>query len=248
MTDWSQLTHAYGTAEDIPALLERAVQDTDNQVWGELWSRLCHQGSVYNASFAALPALTQMAQQWPAPRRFEPLLLAAGIVACIDQPWYTPDVYSAYPTEVGQLAAVAADCLRHASLTSDSPTYVYILQALLAFEGAEVWGGHLDGINDEEYEVSCPHCEADNFVVFGRDGHFTALDSAYMKDPEARRGSLQPAQPSSVSALGQRLYATALADGHPDVAEKITYVFGRACCAECGEDFQVEEAVAARWS
>ena len=60
MTDWSQLKHAYGTAEDIPALFERLGREPNDEAWRDLWSRLCHQGSVYSASFASLPLLAEL--------------------------------------------------------------------------------------------------------------------------------------------------------------------------------------------
>ncbi|WP_445277460.1 hypothetical protein [Streptomyces sp. DSM 41033] len=61
MTDWSQLSHAYGSAEDIPALLDQIASEPSPERWNDLWSALCHQGSVYSASFAALPWLADVA-------------------------------------------------------------------------------------------------------------------------------------------------------------------------------------------
>lgn len=246
MTDWSQLTHARGSAEDIPVLLGQASPEGSGQVWGDLWSRLCHQGSVYSASHAAIPVLAEMAQQWPVPARLEPILLAAAIVAGIDQPWHLPDVHSTYAAQIETLAALTRRALAHQSLAADEPTYVYALQALLAFEDIEVWGSRLEGINDEEYEVLCPHCETENFVVFGQHGHFSTLDSMYMKSAKARREPLEPASPENLSSLALRLHTQALADGHPDVAAKITFLFGNARCAECGQVFRVDEAVSAQ--
>ena len=249
MTDWSLLAHAYGRAHDIPALLDRAGAAPGDPAWSELWSRLCHQGTVYTASYAALPALTDLARQWPAPQQFEPLLLAAAIVASSDFAAYQdpPDLWSAYPAQIEQLAALTTSALRHPDLAADSATYVYLLQALLAFEGVDVWAEHLDGINDEEYEVACPHCETDNFVAFGRHGHFATLDSMYIKSTGTHRTPLQPQQPANLDPLPRRLYERVQADGHPDVAAKITYVFGHAQCADCGRSFRVDQAITARW-
>lgn len=248
MTDWSQLTHAYGAAEDIPVLLGQASPDGSSQVWSDLWSRLCHQGSVYSASHAAIPALAEMAQQWPAPARFEPILLAAAIVAGIDQPWHLPDVHSTYAAQIEILATLTRRALAHRSLAADAATYVYVLQALLAFEGVEVWGNQLNGINDEEYEVPCPHCDTENFVVFGKYGRFSTLDGRYMEAAEAPREPLEPASPANLSPLARRLHSQALADGHPEVADKITYLFGDARCVDCGRMFRVDEAVSAQWT
>jgi hypothetical protein len=56
---WSELRHAYGTAVDIPPLLERLrdmpMSKGDSEPWYSLWSALAHQGDVYSASFAAVP-------------------------------------------------------------------------------------------------------------------------------------------------------------------------------------------------
>src|SRR4051812_40379348 len=57
---WGELTHAYGEASDIPALLRRlktAPPPTDyrSEPWFTLWSALCHQNDVYIASYAAIP-------------------------------------------------------------------------------------------------------------------------------------------------------------------------------------------------
>lgn len=83
--DWSALSHAYGSAEDIPDLLRRlagagsaankageayGIDETDDageaandadEIIGDLWSSICHQGSVYSASVAAAPFLAQIA-------------------------------------------------------------------------------------------------------------------------------------------------------------------------------------------
>lgn len=56
---WSELEHAYGSATDIPALLERLGElpksEGEAEPWFTLWSALTHQGDVYSASFAAVP-------------------------------------------------------------------------------------------------------------------------------------------------------------------------------------------------
>jgi hypothetical protein len=56
---WAELTHAYGSAADIPALLGQLdalpSSEGDKEPWFSLWSALAHQGDVYSASFAAVP-------------------------------------------------------------------------------------------------------------------------------------------------------------------------------------------------
>jgi hypothetical protein len=60
---WALLRHAHGAASDIPGLLMLAAGPTGgrDRAWAQLWDRLCHHGSVYSASAAAVPELTRMA-------------------------------------------------------------------------------------------------------------------------------------------------------------------------------------------
>ena len=63
---WSELSHAYGGASDIPALLRQLAksprqQGTKEEPWFTLWSSLCHQGDAYSASYAAIPHIVEMA-------------------------------------------------------------------------------------------------------------------------------------------------------------------------------------------
>lgn len=60
---WSELEHTYGQASDIPSLLKQLVEVPDSsdnkEPWFPLWSSLAHQGDVYSASFAAVPACSR---------------------------------------------------------------------------------------------------------------------------------------------------------------------------------------------
>ncbi|MFF4168070.1 hypothetical protein [Streptomyces sp. NPDC001741] len=248
MTDWSQLTHAYGTAEDVPALLAKAGPDPEGPAWTELWSRLCHQGTVYPASYAALPALTEKARELTATDRTTPLLLAASIVASTDRPYGTPAPEDSHAAEIAELITLVEEALHHPSLAGRPDRYVELLEALLAFEGVEVWGEELHGLSGGEFEVPCPACEAENFVVFGEYGYFSTTDSFYMNEAAGHRRDLQPAAVSSLEGLAARLHACALADGQREVASNLTYVFGSAYCAECDVLFRVDHAIVARWS
>ena len=84
--DWRGLSHAYGTAADLPQLLARAATDlrpggARESAWFDLWSALCHQGDAYSASYAAAPALVQIAaDRAGTPQQYDPICL----VACIE--------------------------------------------------------------------------------------------------------------------------------------------------------------------
>ncbi|MGC5005205.1 hypothetical protein [Streptomyces sp. NBC_00353] len=247
MTDWSRLNHAYGTAQDIPSLLDAMSPDPQDAGWDALWSRLCHQGTVYSASYAALPAFADTARQWSATERRAPLYLAGAIVASIDRPDSGEDPYLSHPAAIAELRGLTEEALQDPGLTGDPLNYVQLLGTLLSFEGVEVWGEQIDGLNGEEYELPCPACETENFVVFGEHGYFSTTDDMYMRHTPAKQLPLQPQDPSVMQGLARRLHARMVTDGHPDLALKLTYVFGRAQCADCGMPFSVEEAVVTRW-
>lgn len=63
--NWNLLQDAYGDASKIPELLNKVFADKQTQIesiseqWFELWSRLCHQGTIYSASLAAVPLVVE---------------------------------------------------------------------------------------------------------------------------------------------------------------------------------------------
>ncbi|MFF0390761.1 hypothetical protein ACFYS8_19035 [Kitasatospora sp. NPDC004615] len=77
--DWAELSHAYGSAEDVPELIcglyasEPAALD---ETVYELFGTVCHQGDVYAASGPAVPFLAHAARHG-AGRRVDVLLLLA---------------------------------------------------------------------------------------------------------------------------------------------------------------------------
>jgi hypothetical protein len=62
--DWSNLEHAYGTAEDVPPLI-RKLQSSDKEdltsAYGVLYANIFHQGSRYSASREVVPFLYRLA-------------------------------------------------------------------------------------------------------------------------------------------------------------------------------------------
>lgn len=66
---WTELSHAYGNASDIPALLAQLMEmprsAEEDEPWFSLWSSLAHQGDVYTASFAAVPHVIEALSRAP---------------------------------------------------------------------------------------------------------------------------------------------------------------------------------------
>lgn len=62
---WAELCQCYGPASNVPALLTRLAEFPPEEIplvdpWEGLWMSLYHQGSVYPASFAAVPHIIRL--------------------------------------------------------------------------------------------------------------------------------------------------------------------------------------------
>lgn len=237
MIDWSQFEHAYGTAEDIPGLLDRVEPDLRSPTWKYVWARLCHQGTVYSASFAALPALAKKAHDWSPVDRVMLLILAGAIVGSNHQAHGPVDAHREYETQIAEMIELTSETLQEPSVEENN--YIYLLQTLAAFEALEVWNHYLECIVDGEFQAFCPECKARNTIVIGEEGYFVAGDP----DENASRQALLPAPADKLEGAAQRLHARALADGRPTIAEKVTYLFGTAGCAYCETTFQLGTAL-----
>jgi hypothetical protein len=242
--DWSQLTHAYGSAENIPGLFARLGGTEDDEVWQELWGSLCHQGSVYDASWAAMPVLADIARG-RAPGGPVHAVTMAGLIST------DPDeeCRERYAQEIRELLDVAR--LLRADPSQDAHTFVYLQMAVLAFEDDEgVWAEALEGVNSEEYDVECPECEDGLFVAFGSYGVFTSAGD-YVTGPGKEnaegRTALIPATPDGLDGIGARLHGEAVESGQTEVATALTYVFGEARCPSCEAVFTVSEEIEKQW-
>jgi hypothetical protein len=83
--EWSKLTHAYGSAEDVPDLLEALLAQDDDVVEESLYHlsyNITHQGTLYEATACTVPFLLAILQDDTllAGARFGALELIASIV------------------------------------------------------------------------------------------------------------------------------------------------------------------------
>ena len=244
MTDWAKLRHAYGSASDIPPLLEQLSPDPEAPVWDELWGRICHQGSVYSASFPVLPYLADAAEKWPIAARVMPLALAAAIViggGAVDL--HDEPKGAAFSETIERLRRIAFDSFPAVGLSRDD--FIYLLQSTLALCGDTLWGENLDRLAGGEFEGECPSCNSNLYLVIGEDGFFATCEE-YVWNPQAPRRPIEPAEPSTLTGTGtgRWLHDRAVAGGHPDLAFWICHVFGITVCPVCDNRFVVSEAIA----
>lgn len=146
---------------------------------------------------------------------------------------------------VETLLAAANERLR---TSSDRNEYAYLLESMLSFEGVMSWGEDLaQGLVNEEYEVTCPGCQADVFIVIGERGHCSTIGDYALSEDDVETIPLRPADPEAMDGIGRRLHDIALADGHPEVAAAMTHVFGDATCPDCEAGFSVADRLSTDW-
>lgn len=221
MTDWARLHDAYGTAEAVPALLAEAATATavDDEIWSELWSRLCHQGTVYSASYAALPYLAQLIAARAPVGYVAPLHLAAAIVGSDDGPESSAAVRQRHAEHLPDLRAAAIANLAHAA---NDIEFVYGLQAVVAFESGGGWQHKLECLTDGEVDLQCPRCDNELLVEIPGDQVVPVIS-----------GYLAP------GPVEDRLHTLALKHRRWQVAYELRFLFGTTTCPNCAAIFQI---------
>jgi len=240
MTDWSTFRHAYGDASDVPALLDGLSPDPNDDSWGEVWSRLCHQGTVYSASFAALPRLLELTATWEASRRPMILALAGAIVASQDVKANADQRQSAIAAMAAPFEQLALETLAWPGLPTTD--FVYVAEAALAFRGDVVWGDQLDGLNSGEFEGICPVCDAEVMLVVGEYGFF-ATSEEWVNRASTKRVPILQTSIDSLPDVGRWLYGQAEASHQRLLMEWLLYLFGSTKCPSCGAGIRVSESV-----
>jgi hypothetical protein len=107
---WHALTQAYGSADDIPRLLDALDAATSAQDVGELWfgiwATLCPDQRVYDAAYAAVPHLLA----WSHGRTMREQALTLHFAAAVESLRATADA-PAIPTDLVEWYARAVETL-----------------------------------------------------------------------------------------------------------------------------------------
>ena len=138
---WNDLEHAYGTAADVPNLLQALeaspgpTQDFEEEPWNSLWSCLCHQDDVYAASYAAVPHVIRIALATSEPIDFSFLLFPASVEIARKTghgPELPPELADAYLTAIAGLAELA---VQHGKSMEDEAMTVSAAAAIAVANG-----------------------------------------------------------------------------------------------------------------
>jgi hypothetical protein len=221
----------------VPMLLaEVDAQGTDEgEAWQDLWGRLCHQGTVYEASYAAIPELAAMAARRAPTGYSAPLHLAAAIIGSTDAPEESAVVRVSLAPDLANLRDLAE---RHLAYAKGDVESVYALQALMAFEDAGVWQRNLEVLADGELTFDCPRC-GDHLVIDLAGPDFAA---ASFDDASVAVTPVVPGDPS-ITSHGARMLALAVQHRFKTVVDRLPYLFGHVVCPVCRAEFDIPEAL-----
>lgn len=238
MTDWAKLQHAFGPASDIPDRLAQLKPGPSyDQTWFDLWSCLCHQGSVYSASFAALPTLLHLAKGWPVPARLSPLALAAAIV---DADFTAGGArLRGLEDTVEGLRSVASESLAAKGLTPED--FATLLDCIQSFERHGRFGNTLKYLASGEVPGECPACDHPLYFVIGKYGFFCTADYGIF-NPSVRRMPILPAVATELQGSAKWLYETAERAHQTEIANWTLYLAGATICPSCEAPVQIAKA------
>jgi hypothetical protein len=261
MIDLSNLEDVGGSAQHIPELLEELKNSRDPEILDELWQRLCHQGSVYSASFAALPELVKIAEQWhPSNDCLDIISLATSILTGEDgdnlrrpsrgveseesQEWTTTvdriDINSPtrdrYQTEIDTLLRLSETYLQQPILSAGD--FVDLLSSIARLKGYHSWGEALEyfALSWIGWGGYCARC-GEFIYIYTTDE--SAIAEVEKTNSQTLQTFLDPVPAESLTGIARWLYNDACDRGFDLVAQKITYILGTGSCPQCGADFQV---------
>jgi hypothetical protein len=115
---WAELRHAYGTAENIPALLSQLAglpaDVGDAEPWFSLWSSLAHQGDVFPSSYAAVPHIVAVLASAPGSAPVAFFHFPAWVEICrkragLEVPGFLSQAYFEALRQLPAIVATAAD-------------------------------------------------------------------------------------------------------------------------------------------
>jgi hypothetical protein len=238
--DWSALQAAYGGAGEAGEVMVALQDAAHHGDWGELWSHLCHQGTVYPASHAALPVLLGIARQLDRTDADEALLLAGAIVAgsVLDDPGLRQ-----YSSTIGALIEAVESRLSTPVTEADEQLGARraLRQAWLGLKGEKAWSLHLDRLDEGELVGECGDCGADLYAEFDDEEPCLCHEDP-VHGPPAVRTPLQVGAPVNVAEQWLLLQATQ--DGDDEAVRLLGLAFGQASCSACGRMFSVRSSVA----
>jgi hypothetical protein len=247
---WRELSHVYGAAGDVPELLRRLEVDPSGEVWERLWSCLSHQGSVYPASYAAVPHVVRIAEKLPISKQTMHWVLVGSIARGSLQGMRSlapEDLKSDFEASLAQAGPSVLRILKEKP--GDEGKVLHLLKALVSIRGCGELADILEGVLDKELETTCPDCDVPLYVhVQDENIYISTQEPGGHPDPdrtfiEGKSEKLHQADvrlEDVVPGNGESwLPGLAEKSGESALAGRLSALYGKATCPDCGRVFVV---------
>lgn len=154
---WSELRDAYGSADRVPNILRRLYANpTDRDSLKDAWSSLCHQGTIYSASIAAVPHLVSLVTNSTLRDRLEPLILVGAIAESLGMPGETHEGDEAFGEYRTKAIELLSESIKYGTLIDEELRYA--LSAFAALLGDSKLARILSTL---DCGFTCPKCGTD---------------------------------------------------------------------------------------
>jgi len=254
---WKEIRHAYGPAGDIPGLL-RAIDSDESDAkkgescWQEVWSSLCHQYSIYPATYAAIPHMVAVAERGSLRNQLEILIFIGTVCAFgkLDSGPVPADFIEPFDTAMSKMKGISMrivrDAVDHDML--DRYPLPYLIQALLVLRfGAGPVICYLDKFvgGDFDVDIECQECESGDYVNLERLDSSPDTDRALAKDLEDGLLLIRETPEDQWSSEYVVQIAAALAStlGDESLSSIILGFRSQVECSTCGHRFRISDGM-----
>ncbi len=252
---WTDLSQAYGTAGDIPGLIKAIAESDPAEMrkhptpWKEVWNSLWHQGSVYPATYAAVPHLVSIAEQNNLTTRLE-VLIFCGMICAHGELVAGPlpdDLIEPFDSAMKTIRGLSLDAVRGAVAEDLLGRYPlpYLIKALLAVRfGAYSTICVLDKFEDGcDFEAECPECESSMYIDLEDIPSESVDQSARTLDLEHGLSLIQEKKEDEwpSDCIVQIGAALASIMGDESLSAKILNLRSNVVCSSCGNQFLISE-------
>lgn len=234
---WQTLEHAYGPATNVPELLDELRRSPGDVA--DVHDALVHQGSLYSATFIAVPILVEIAQAALPAQRTGLLVLLGSVararVAHRQLEQRLDGAASERFTTAMQIAAkLCDDALREPAVVDDE--LIWLLCSLSGLRGHLGWATLFDGLAQEEVALECPSC-AHDLYVWPRRGSWIAYGADPVSNPDTHGLPVMPLDDTSPSMMFGHELAARVRRHDPELSSLIEAAIGTVTCAACAASF-----------
>ncbi|MCU0446642.1 MAG: hypothetical protein MUE85_17180 [Microscillaceae bacterium] len=195
-TLWQELDNAYGNSEEIPALIQQLQKEYSQKLLNEIcWEYIFHQNSLYQATFATIPYLIELAEKVEnITHKWEFFINLGLIIADFDyqSPDYLQDLYancsfiqvvindiiSSYQNSFKKLQTIANQLIDYTKTQDEAEKRYFLACFAVVNELYSVGKVFQTFDNNNEYMCVCGVCKSE-FHLWNENNQLVL----YLEDP-----------------------------------------------------------------